>query len=80
MIKGDWTWARGPKHGATTANVRRYIDFAAANGLVAGDVIVASSVGEFADLASWRANFQRKPQQLVVRILRGNAQYDALMR
>ncbi|PPT59915.1 Do family serine endopeptidase [Xanthomonas arboricola] len=53
---------------------------AAANGLVSGDVIVASSVGEFADLASWRANFQRKPQQLVVRILRGNAQYDALMR
>ncbi|PPU01038.1 Do family serine endopeptidase [Xanthomonas arboricola] len=53
---------------------------AAANGLVNGDVIVASSVGEFADLASWRANFQRKPQQLVVRILRGNAQYDALMR
>ncbi|RBE32639.1 heat-shock protein, partial [Xanthomonas oryzae pv. oryzae] len=53
---------------------------AAANGLVTGDVIVASSVGEFADLASWRANFQRKPQQLVVRILRGNAQYDALMR
>uniref|UniRef100_UPI003F816E83 Do family serine endopeptidase n=1 Tax=Xanthomonas sp. 0924 TaxID=2835534 RepID=UPI003F816E83 len=53
---------------------------AAANGLVSGDVIVASSVGEFADLASWRANFQSKPQQLVVRILRGNAQYDALMR
>ncbi|MBB4771322.1 Do family serine endopeptidase [Xanthomonas sp. LMG 8993] len=53
---------------------------AAANGLVSGDVIVASSVGEFADLASWRANFQRNPQQLVVRILRGNAQYDALMR
>lgn len=26
------TWASGPKHGATTANVRRYIDFAAANG------------------------------------------------
>lgn len=31
MIKGDWTWARGPQHGATTANVRKYIDFAAAN-------------------------------------------------
>jgi len=29
MIKGDWTWARGPRHGATTANVKRYIDFAA---------------------------------------------------
>ena len=26
------TWASGPKHGATTANTRRYIDFAAANG------------------------------------------------
>jgi len=31
MIKGEWSWARGPKHGATTANVKRYIDFAAAN-------------------------------------------------
>jgi alpha-glucosidase len=31
MIKGEWTWARGPKHGATNANVKRYIDFAAAN-------------------------------------------------
>jgi len=27
------TWAEGPKHGATTANTRKYIDFAAANGL-----------------------------------------------
>ncbi len=26
------TWATGPKHGATTQNTRRYIDFAAANG------------------------------------------------
>lgn len=26
------SWARGPKHGATTANTRRYIDFAAAHG------------------------------------------------
>ena len=33
MIKGEWTWARGPRHGATTANVKRYIDFAAANGI-----------------------------------------------
>lgn len=31
MIKNEWSWARGPKHGATTANVKRYIDFAAAN-------------------------------------------------
>ena len=35
MIKGEWSWARGPKHGATTANVRRYIDFAAASGIPA---------------------------------------------
>jgi serine protease Do/serine protease DegQ len=53
---------------------------AAANGLAAGDVIVATNAGEFADLASWRANFQRKPQQLVLRIVRGNAQADILMR
>ncbi len=26
------TWSTGPKHGATTANTKRYIDFAAANG------------------------------------------------
>ena len=31
MIKGEWTWARGPKHGATNQHVRQYIDFAAAN-------------------------------------------------
>ncbi len=31
MIKNEWSWARGPKHGATEANVKRYIDFAAAN-------------------------------------------------
>lgn len=33
MIKGDWSWATGPNHGATTANVKKYIDFAAANGI-----------------------------------------------
>ena len=33
MIKGEWSWARGPKHGATTANVKKYIDFAATNGI-----------------------------------------------
>jgi alpha-glucosidase len=32
------TWGSGPKHGATTANTRRYIDFAAANGF--GGVLV----------------------------------------
>lgn len=32
MIRGDWTWAEGPKHGATTARTRQYIDFAAKHG------------------------------------------------
>lgn len=38
MIKGEWSWSRGPRHGATNANVKRYIDFAAANGV--GHVLV----------------------------------------
>lgn len=32
MIRGDWTWAEGPKHGATTARTKQYIDFAAEHG------------------------------------------------
>lgn len=32
MHLGSETWGRGPQHGATTANVRRYIDFAAEHG------------------------------------------------
>lgn len=32
MHLGEATWASGPKHGATTANAKRYIDFAAKNG------------------------------------------------
>lgn len=32
MHLGINTWGSGPKHGATTAETRRYIDFAAANG------------------------------------------------
>jgi len=35
MIRGLWTWDAGPRHGATNANVRRYIDFAADNGIPA---------------------------------------------
>jgi alpha-glucosidase len=38
MHIGTMTWGSGPNHGATTANTRRYIDFAAANGL--GGVLV----------------------------------------
>ncbi|HUD93947.1 MAG TPA: glycoside hydrolase family 97 protein [Sphingobium sp.] len=32
MIRGDWTWAEGPKHGATTTRTKQYIDFAAKHG------------------------------------------------
>lgn len=32
MHMKDWTWHSGAKHGATTANAKRYIDFAADNG------------------------------------------------
>lgn len=38
MHIGVMTWSSGPKHGATTANARRYIDFAAKNGF--GGVLV----------------------------------------
>ncbi|MEO8140738.1 MAG: glycoside hydrolase family 97 protein [Gemmatimonadota bacterium] len=38
MHIGTMTWSSGPKHGATTANTERYIDFAAANGF--GGVLV----------------------------------------
>ena len=38
MHAGLYTWPSGPKHGATTANARRYIDFAADNKL--GGVLV----------------------------------------
>ena len=38
MHLNTMTWGSGPKHGATTENTKRYIDFAAANGF--GGVLV----------------------------------------
>ncbi|HWC75229.1 MAG TPA: glycoside hydrolase family 97 protein [Gemmatimonadales bacterium] len=38
MHIGTMTWSSGPKHGATTENTKRYIDFAAKNGF--GGVLV----------------------------------------
>lgn len=32
MHMGRYTWSQGPKHGATTENTKKYIDFAAKNG------------------------------------------------
>jgi alpha-glucosidase len=52
MHLGTMTWSSGPKHGATTENAKRYIDFAAANGL--GGVLVEGwNVGWDGD---WIAN------------------------
>ena len=38
MQKQLWTWAQGERHGATTANTKRYIDFAAKHGM--GGILV----------------------------------------
>ncbi len=52
MHIGVMTWSAGPRHGATTANAKRYIDFAAANGF--GGVLVEGwNVGWDGD---WIAN------------------------
>ena len=52
MHIGALTWSSGPRHGATTANAKRYIDFAAANGF--GGVLVEGwNVGWDGD---WIAN------------------------
>lgn len=38
MIRGPWSWAEGPNHGATTERTKEYIDFAAKHGF--GGVLV----------------------------------------
>ncbi len=50
------------------------------NGLQPGDVIVASSSGDFRDLSGFRASFARAPAQLVLRVVRGGRAVDAQMR
>ncbi len=52
MHIGAMTWSSGAKHGATTANAKRYIDFAAANGF-GGVLIEGWNVGWDGD---WIAN------------------------
>ncbi|MBK7906506.1 MAG: glycoside hydrolase family 97 catalytic domain-containing protein [Gemmatimonadetes bacterium] len=44
MHVNTMTWGQGPIHGATTANTRQYIDFAAANGL-GGTLVEGWNVG-----------------------------------
>lgn len=52
MHIGTMTWSSGPKHGATTENTRRYIDFAARNG-IGGVLVEGWNVGWDGD---WIAN------------------------
>lgn len=50
------------------------------SGLQRGDVVLAASSGNFSDLTGFRASLASTPQQLVLRILRGNTSGQLLMR
>lgn len=52
---------------------------AESNGLRTGDLVVAASSGEFADLPGFRAGFTQPPAQLLLRIVRGSRQGDLAM-
>ena len=56
MIRGDWTWAEGPQHGATTERAKTYIDFAAKNGF-GGLLIEGWNKGWNGDWAGHGADF-----------------------
>ena len=57
MHIGVETWGTGVKHGATTANTKRYLDFAAANGL-GGTLVEGWNTGwELPWFESGRSNF-----------------------
>lgn len=53
---------------------------AAQNGLQRGDVVLAASSGQFSDLTGFRAAVSAQPQQLVLRVLRGQTSGQLLMR
>ena len=50
------------------------------SGLRKGDVIIASSAGDFGDLAGFRSSLAQPPQQLVLRVVRGNVPGTTVMR
>ena len=60
---------------------------AASNGLQGGDVVIAANSGRFDDLPGFRLSFSGSrgdaratgPQQLVLRVVRGNVQGELLM-
>ena len=49
------------------------------SGLQAGDIVIAANSGRFDDLPGFRLSFSVQPPQLVLRVVRGNAQGDLLM-
>ncbi|MEO6169709.1 MAG: Do family serine endopeptidase [Lysobacter sp.] len=53
---------------------------AAQNGLQKGDVVLASSSGQFSDLSGLRAAFAATPDTLILRVLRGPNRGDLPMR
>ncbi len=53
---------------------------AARNGLRRGDVVLAASSGEFSDLGGFRAGLAKPPTQLMLRVLRGGASGQLVMR
>ncbi|WP_142126283.1 Do family serine endopeptidase [Pseudoxanthomonas sp. 3HH-4] len=71
--------SQGANGGVQVSNVVRN-SRAWNSGLRPGDIIVAGSSGEFGDLPSFRASFERKPEQLVLQILRGRGTGRLLMR
>ncbi|WP_242108902.1 Do family serine endopeptidase [Luteimonas aquatica] len=50
------------------------------SGLRPNDIVVDGSNGDFSDLSGFRASFDKKPQQLVLRVLRGGGTGNLLMR
>ncbi|KAF1705857.1 Do family serine endopeptidase [Pseudoxanthomonas sacheonensis] len=52
---------------------------AAQNRLQPDDVVLGATTGEFTDLAGFQASFARKPAQLVLQIMRGNARGNLLV-
>ncbi|MGH8028245.1 MAG: Do family serine endopeptidase [Pseudoxanthomonas sp.] len=52
---------------------------AAQNRLQPNDVVVEATTGDFTDLAGFQASFAKKPQQLVLQIVRGNARGNLLV-
>ena len=52
---------------------------AARNGLRQGDVVVAATSGDFADLPGFRASFTRSPARLVFRVVRGGGRGEIEM-